>query len=262
MAEPPTQPKAKMVIIYAHKDRSDLRKSQLDSYLRNLAKVEGLELWWDMELKKSLWDEEIKRRLNDADIIIMMVSEAFLASDYISNVEAVITSERVLNEGILAVPILLKPSSWKQHEWLTRLNYFPRDTEIERTLHGHLNRYQVYLDIVNYIRGWLGEQGPIRDPRMLRGLRRASESSLSTEQIRVLVNDSCKRAREVVRNDKVREKITEAARELMKKQGRALNKGELARLDKKFLAGGTRKPDPKYVRWVLRCARLHPQGKS
>lgn len=261
MAESTTQPKAKMVVIYAHKDRSDLRKSQLETYLRNLARVEGFEFWWDMDLKKSLWDEEIKRRLKDADIIIMMVSEAFLASDYIRNVEAVITSERVVNEGILAVPVLLKPSSWERYEWLKMPDHFPRDTD-RTSLHGHPNRYQVYLDIVNYIREWFGKQGPIRDPRMLRGLRRASESSLSNEQIRVLVNDSCKRAREMVKNEKVQEKIIAEAKALIQKKGRVLNKGELAKLDERFLAHGARRPDPKFVRWVLRCAKLHPQGSA
>lgn len=255
-------PKAKMVMIYSHhpEDRKDLKKSMLESSLRNLAKSEGIDFWWDIDLDKSHWDEEIKRRLDEADIILCMVSEAFLASDYISRVESRITSRRARGRRALAVPVLLKPSSWEQHAWLRELHHFPTDRP---SMYRHPNRYAVYQEITNYIRKWLGRRGPVLAPEVLRGLRRLRESNMDEEQLGILTNDSCRRAKEAVRNAALRKKIEQAARQLKgADKSRTLSKEELAQLDEQFLAGGRRKSDPKYVRWVLRCAGLHPQGAS
>lgn len=41
----------------------------------------------------------------------------------------------------------------------------------------------------------------------------------------------------------------------------SLSKQKLETLDRRFLARNQRNPDAEIVRWVLRCAELHPQGR-
>ena len=256
-AEPETQKlKAKMVMIYSHhkEDRDIMQKAQLEAFLKNLVE----DLWWDVKMSKPDWDKEIRRRLNSADIIICMVSEAFLASEYVKKVESVIASRRASVSTVLVVPILLKPSMWDTYEWLKKLQHFPTDRP---SLHGHPNRSQVYRDLVIYIRKWFGEVGPIRDSKLLRSLRMRAERLMTKEELKRLKEDSCKRAEEMVKDKKLRQKIVQAAKRLKKNnKGEPLETDDLAKLDEEFLAEGRREPDPKFVRWVLRCAGLHPQG--
>jgi len=85
---------------------------------------------------------------------------------------------------------------------------------------------------------------------------------MSKEQIRILQEDSCNRARKMVPDPDLREKICRDARSLIKKnKGAPLSKQQLEKLDEKFLARGSRKPDAEAVRWVPRCEGLHPQGR-
>jgi hypothetical protein len=85
---------------------------------------------------------------------------------------------------------------------------------------------------------------------------------LDKEQIRILVKDSCERARKFVPDPQLREKICkEAKAEIRKNSSTPLSKQQLERLDRHFLAQNARKPDAEIVRWVLRCAGLHPQGR-
>jgi hypothetical protein len=257
------KPKTKVVMFYSHykEDRDFLNHSQLLTFLKNLGK--GFEFWWDEEMDEPLWDDEIKGRIEEADIIIWLVSESFLASGYVSHVEAPMSYKRLIGEGVLIVPIMLNPSSWKEHAWLRKIHHYPTDKPY---LHGHPNKNQVYLDIVKYIRRWIGKRGPIQDPEMIGHLRRLPEHALlavSNKQIKSLVKDSCDRARGMVNDARLRARIVKAAKAMKgKDKKRTLSKEELAQLDEQFLAGGTRKPDPKFVRWVLRCARLHPQGSA
>jgi len=256
-----TKPTAKMVMIYAHADRNFLQHSQMLYFLEGLASEEGFEFWWDREMDHPLWDEEIKRRLDEADIVVCLVSQPFLNSDYVKNVEAPRTYRRLIREGIMVVPIMVDASTWKQHKWLSKLHHFPDD---KTYLRGRRNRGKVYLDIVEYIRKWFrGSLRPYQDPRMIYTLRLLPATELNKQQLRILTNDSCKKAREMVKDEALREKIIKSARELKKiDKNKPLGKQQLAQLDKKFLAGKRRKPDPEVVRWVLRCAQLHPQGKA
>jgi len=62
---------------------------------------------------------------------------------------------------------------------------------------------------------------------------------------------------------KLRQQICEAARALGASREARLSKPQLAKLDAKFLAHKEKRaPDPKKVRWVLRAAGLHPQGRT
>lgn len=262
-----SQTTARMVLIYSHADRRFLQHSQLLYFLEGLAREERFDFWWDRDMGHPLWDEEIRRRLDDADIVICVVSQPFLNSEYVRNVEAPITYRRLIDDDILLVPLMLDASTWEQYDWLRRVHHFPTDGTYLRR---RRNLGPLYLEIVEYIRKWFrstmrpaqsGTTQSYQDPQMIYTLRRLPEAKLSKQQVRILARDSCRRAGEMVKDAALREKIVAEAR-AMKAGDQPLKKEQLARLDKKYLAGRRRKPDPEAVRWVLRCARLHPQGRA
>jgi hypothetical protein len=80
-------------ICYAHADNSskDPRKRWLDrflEFLRPLERYEELSTWSDKELVPGeMWDNMIEFRILCADVGVLLVSPAFLASDYIARSE-------------------------------------------------------------------------------------------------------------------------------------------------------------------------------
>ncbi len=98
---------AKIVLIYSHKDRVFFDRTTFLDFLKGMAKEEGASLWWDKKMRRTLWDEEIKQQLYDADVIICLISQSFITSDYIMNAEAKKTFDRLKREGIIVIGIML-----------------------------------------------------------------------------------------------------------------------------------------------------------
>jgi hypothetical protein len=79
--------KPRVFICYSQRD--DVLRCELEARLKVL-KTEGLvgEVWSDQGLEPGAdWDARIKSELERADLIVMLVSTAWLATDYIRNVE-------------------------------------------------------------------------------------------------------------------------------------------------------------------------------
>ena len=127
-----------------------------------------------------LFDDEIRKRLDDADVVICLISQPFLNSAYITTVEAKITFERLINEGILVVPVMLDACLWEDTEWLKALHHFPT----EGYLQSSRKKSELYLEITKYIRKWYHNRATaFRDPKMVYKLRRLPEAQLSKEQV-------------------------------------------------------------------------------
>jgi hypothetical protein len=91
--------------------------------------------------------------------------------------------------------------------------------------------------------------------------RRAHDASLKPARRKLLSVHSCDQAKKLVPRPEDRRAICDEARKLGASKSTPLGKKALAVIDARLLAQG-RNPDPKYVRWVLRCAGLHPQGRG
>jgi hypothetical protein len=249
-----------MVLSYAHTDRARLDRSELIVFLSGLARDQKWEFWWDEKMAYPRFDEEIRDRFEKADVILCLISQPFLNSDYIRTVESKTVQQRLKQEEVLVVPILLTPSRWaEEQKWLTKLHHFPK----QGYLHGAKGKkWQIGLEISDYISRYFKQRVfPVSDPKVVYKLRRLAEAELKPEQLRILTSDACKRAAQAVPNSPLRARICKEARRQGARKGVCLSKDQLAAIDLKFLARG-RQPDPEKVRWVLRCAGLHPQGKG
>ncbi len=97
----------KLFISYAHKDEDF--KDELRAHLSGL-KQKGLIKEWDDRaiLPGQVWDDEIKQNLNEADIILFLVSSAFMASGYINDVELKRAIARHKKGEVLIIPIVVR----------------------------------------------------------------------------------------------------------------------------------------------------------
>src|SRR3954452_17283866 len=76
----------KIFFCYAHEDEPLLNKLEL--HLRPLQRQGLIDVWHDRDISAGTeWEREISEQLNTAQIILLLVSPDFMASDYCYSVE-------------------------------------------------------------------------------------------------------------------------------------------------------------------------------
>lgn len=109
-------------ISYSKQDK-ELRDGLL-SHLRPLER-EGIITWHDRQiLPGTEWDEEIKARLNAADIILLLISADFLATDYCTQVEIPEALRRHEAGEATVMPVILRSCGWK-YTPLAKIQAYP-----------------------------------------------------------------------------------------------------------------------------------------
>ncbi len=141
-------------IFYSYSHRDERLRDQLETHLA-LLKREGLITnWHDRRITASTeWDAEISSHLDDADIILLLVSANFLASDYIHGVELKRAMERHESREARVVPIILRPCDWQTAPF-GKLQALPRDA---RPVTKWSNRDEVFTEIARGIRAVVEE---------------------------------------------------------------------------------------------------------
>ena len=110
---------------YAHADEP--LREKLDAHLALLRRHEAVTIWNDRGINPGeAWDEEIRAAVREADVILLLVSAAFLASEYIYNVELKEALDRHARGAAVVIPIILKPCHW-QVAAFARLQALPRN---------------------------------------------------------------------------------------------------------------------------------------
>lgn len=106
-------PKIKKIFIsYSHQDV--YYRTELNKYLVTLERDSLIEIWQDTMISGGEdWNEKIQLKLKEADIVIMLVSQDFIASTYIyeNEVKKALSQASVTKTQI--VPILIKDCDWE-----------------------------------------------------------------------------------------------------------------------------------------------------
>ena len=96
---------------YSHKDKP--LRLKFEPIVTNLKRQNQIQLWNDNELAAgSDWAGEIDQHLNSADIIVLLVSSDFLASDYCYEKEMRRAMERESKKEAVVVPVIVRPCDW------------------------------------------------------------------------------------------------------------------------------------------------------
>ncbi len=113
-------------ISYCHTDEA--WKNKLVSHLKILEKQKLCEIWHDRDIRLGeKWYPAIETALNSAHIAIMMISDAFLNSDFINKEEIPRLRQRREKQGLILIPLFLRHCAWQEVQWLNSLQGFPGD---------------------------------------------------------------------------------------------------------------------------------------
>lgn len=137
----------KLFYSYSHQDEQ--LRDELEKHL-TLLKREGLvDSWHDRSIPLGKeWAGEIDAHLNNADIVLLLVSSDFLASDYCFDKEMTRAMERHGAGEAVVIPVILRPCDW-QSAAFGKLQGAPKNAEPVTTWS---NQDEAFLDVAQAIR--------------------------------------------------------------------------------------------------------------
>jgi hypothetical protein len=98
-------------VMYSYSHQDEIFKDELHTALAALRREGLIDVWQDRQiLPGSEFNKDIARALQGSDIIILLVSKYFIASDYCWSVEMAEATRRHENGSTTVVPIILKPA--------------------------------------------------------------------------------------------------------------------------------------------------------
>jgi tetratricopeptide (TPR) repeat protein len=118
--------KPSVFISYSHKD--EVWKDRLTPQLRALEQAGRVAVWDDRKIDGGdEWYPEIKEAMRRAAVAVCLISPDYLASPFCVKEEVPYLLARCENDGLIFLPLLVRPCVWKAHEWLKGRQMLPRD---------------------------------------------------------------------------------------------------------------------------------------
>lgn len=112
-------------ISYSHAD--DALRAEFDKHLSLLRRQGLLELWSDHRIPAGGdFEKHISAELESADVIVLLISPDFMASDYCFGIEMKRAMERHQQGAAILVPVILRPVDWHSAPF-GALKALPRD---------------------------------------------------------------------------------------------------------------------------------------
>ena len=97
---------------YSHQDRAFYK--ELETHLSNLRRQNVITSWYNGDISPgSEWESQIIAHLNSDQIILLLISADFIASDFCYSIEMVQAIARHDANQARVIPIILRPTDWK-----------------------------------------------------------------------------------------------------------------------------------------------------
>jgi hypothetical protein len=136
-------------VFFSYSHRDEKLRDKLALHLSMLQRQGVIKSWHDRNIGAGTeWAKEIDDKLNAAGIILLLISDHFLASDYCYDLEMQRAMERHEAGEAIVVPIILKPVDWKGAPF-GKLQAFPKDS---KPVTKWSNRDEAFLNIAQGIR--------------------------------------------------------------------------------------------------------------
>lgn len=98
---------------YARKDQHLLQ--ELKIHLMPLQRQGHITIWSDTDIGAGTeWEHEIDKHINTADVILLLISPDFIASNYCYSVEMSRALERHKAGEVRVIPVILRPVNWEE----------------------------------------------------------------------------------------------------------------------------------------------------
>lgn len=121
----PASSALKVFISYSHRDEE--LKDELYTHLAALRRKGKIQAWQDRDIDAGAeWDAAIKNNFNEADIILLLITPRFIASNYCYEKETQWAIERHENGDARVIPIIMKPCDWQDTDF-SKLQVLPKD---------------------------------------------------------------------------------------------------------------------------------------
>ncbi len=99
-----------MSVFYSYAHEDEQLRNQLNTHLATLERLHLIVGWHDRDIRAGTeWEHEINRHLNTSQVILLLISAHFIASDYRYSIEMKRALERHEAGEAHVIPILLRP---------------------------------------------------------------------------------------------------------------------------------------------------------
>jgi internalin A len=116
---------ARLFYSYSHKDES--LRNELETHLKLLQRQGMIESWHDRDIEAGdEWKRKIDDNLEQADIILLLVSADFIASDYCYEKEMLRALERHEKKEARVIPVIVRDVNWHSAPF-AKLQALPKD---------------------------------------------------------------------------------------------------------------------------------------
>ncbi len=156
---PPKKNPYKLFISYSRADSK--WKNEL---IKNLAALKNQELittWHDKEIESGLWEPQIKDAMNNANIFLLVITQNFIASDYITSNEITEAYRKYLAKDALIFPIIFDSCDWKIQPISKSEKEF--DIELNTEIFPSLGKFQALPKNGKPIKNWPNRQDGFLD---------------------------------------------------------------------------------------------------
>ena len=137
----------KLFYSYSHKDEP--LRNQLDTHLKILQRQKLIHPWHDRCIPAGKdWAKEIDDNLKRADIILLLISADFIASDYCYEIELKQAMERHQANKARVIPIILRHADWSNTPF-SNLQAFPTNA---KPITSWSDRDEAWLNVETTIR--------------------------------------------------------------------------------------------------------------
>jgi hypothetical protein len=132
---------------YSHKDEA--LRDELENHLKLLKRQQVIDSWHDRKIMSGAeWGKDINKNLDTADIILLLISADFLASDYCWDIEIQRAMQRHEEKSAVVIPVLLRPCDTGNADFM-KLQGLPKNFKPVTTW---TNRDEAFTDIAKGIR--------------------------------------------------------------------------------------------------------------
>ena len=142
-------PKSPVTLFYSYSHKDEALRDKLNTHLKLLERHGLISSWHDRAIGAGReWEKVISEQLEAAEIILLLISADFLASDYIYDVELKRTMERHENGEARVIPVILRACDWHPAPF-GKLQALPKDAQ---PVTSWPNQDEAYTNIARGIR--------------------------------------------------------------------------------------------------------------
>jgi transcriptional regulator with XRE-family HTH domain len=139
----------RVFVSYSHTDEK--HKDKLLGQLRVLERFHKVDVWTDDAVEPgAAWEVELERAMERTDVALLLVSAAFLASEFINRKEIQPLLKRHARGGLRVVPVILSSCAWQHHPALKSFKALPKDA-VPITKYTGNRRASAYTEIAHAI---------------------------------------------------------------------------------------------------------------